>query len=247
MAMIVKKGYEDKNGVKYDDLLNVHFEKKEDMATSLGKYVAETDYKENMFLSSSWNLTNGIYLYQSYFDPKIALRIYRDFASYKYVHHNDAKLIKELLERGKNVLLTDFPMGVITIEDYVVGQAIPFYEDYDTLAKVVINKKDELSIMKYYLEIMKILKELYNNSIIYADVRSRNFMINRVNNLVKLIDFESQYISFDDRLYKEMIKNIKLTINEINDYLNIKFKIDKEDSLDNIEETLLEENYKRSR
>lgn len=247
MAMIVKKGYEDKNGVKYDDLLNVHFEKKEDMATSLGKYVAETDYKDNMFLSSSWNLTNGIYLYQSYFDPKIALRIYRDFASYKYVHHDDAKLIKELLERGKNVLLTDFPMGVITIEDYVVGQAIPFYEDYDTLAKVVINKKDELSIMKYYLEIMKILKELYNNSIIYADVRSRNFMINRVNNLVKLIDFESQYISFDDRLYKEMIKNIKITINEINDYLNIKFKIDKEDSLDNIEETLLEENYKRSR
>lgn len=247
MAMIVNKGYEDKNGVKYDDLLNVHFEKKEDMATSLGKYVAETDYKDNMFLSSSWNLTNGIYLYQSYFDPKIALRIYRDFASYKYVHHDDAKLIKELLERGKNVLLTDFPMGVITIEDYVVGQAIPFYEDYDTLAKVVINKKDELSIMKYYLEIMKILKELYNNSIIYADVRSRNFMINRVNNLVKLIDFESQYISFDDRLYKEMIKNIKITINEINDYLNIKFKIDKEDSLDNIEETLLEENYKRSR
>lgn len=247
MAMIVKKGYEDKNGVKYDDLLNVHFEKKEDMATSLGKYVAETDYKDNMFLSSSWNLTNGIYLYQSYFDSKIALRIYRDFASYKYVHHDDAKLIKELLERGKNVLLTDFPMGVITIEDYVVGQAIPFYEDYDTLAKVVINKKDELSIMKYYLEIMKILKELYNNSIIYADVRSRNFMINRVNNLVKLIDFESQYISFDDRLYKEMIKNIKITINEINDYLNIKFKIDKEDSLDNIEETLLEENYKRSR
>lgn len=247
MAMIVKKGYEDKNGVKYDDLLNVHFEKKEDMATNLGKYVAETDYKENMFLSSSWNLTNGIYLYQSYFDPKIALRIYRDFAGYKYVHHDDAKLIKELLERGKNVLLTDFPMGVITIEDYVVGQAIPFYEDYDTLAKVVINKKDELSIMKYYLEIMKILKELYNNSIIYADVRSRNFMINRVNNLVKLIDFESQYISFDDRLYKEMIKNIKITINEINDYLNIKFKIDKEDSLDNIEETLLEENYKRSR
>lgn len=247
MAMIVKKGYEDKNGVKYDNLLNIHFEKKEDMATNLGKYVAETDYKENMFLSSSWNLTNGIYLYQSYFDPKIALRIYRDFASYKYVHHDDAKLIKELLERGKNVLLTDFPMGVITIEDYVVGQAIPFYEDYDTLAKVVINKKDELSIMKYYLEIMKILKELYNNSIIYADVRSRNFMINRVNNLVKLIDFESQYISFDDRLYKEMIKNIKITINEINDYLNIKFKIDKEDSLDNIEETLLEENYKRSR
>lgn len=246
MAMIVKEGYKDKKGINYD-LLNIHFEKKEDMATSLGKYVAETDYKDNMFLSSSWNLTNGIYLYQSYFDPKIALRIYRDFASYKYVHHDDAKLIKELLERGKNVLLTDFPMGVITIEDYVVGQAIPFYEDYDTLAKVVINKKDELSIMKYYLEIMKILKELYNNSIIYADVRSRNFMINRVNNLVKLIDFESQYISFDDRLYKEMIKNIKITINEINDYLNIKFKIDKEDSLDNIEETLLEENYKRSR
>lgn len=246
MAMLVKEGYKDKKGINYD-LLNIHFEKKEDMATSLGKYVAETDYKDNMFLSSSWNLTNGIYLYQSYFDPKIALRIYRDFASYKYVHHDDAKLIKELLERGKNVLLTDFPKGVITIEDYVVGQAIPFYEDYDTLAKVVINKKDELSIMKYYLEIMKILKELYNNSIIYADVRSRNFMINRVNNLVKLIDFESQYISFDDRLYKEMIKNIKITINEINDYLNIKFKIDKEDSLDNIEETLLEENYKRSR
>ena len=246
MAMLVKEGYKDKKGINYD-LLNIHFEKKEDMATSLGKYVAETDYKDNMFLSSSWNLTNGIYLYQSYFDPKIALRIYRDFASYKYVHHDDAKLIKELLERGKNVLLTDFPKGVITIEDYVVGQAIPFYEDYDTLAKVVINKKDELTMMKYYLEIMKILKELYNNSIIYADVRSRNFMINRVNNLVKLIDFESQYISFDDRLYKEMIKNIKITINEINDYLNIKFKLDKEDSLDNIEETLLEETYKRSR
>ena len=66
MAMIVKEGYKDKKGINYD-LLNIHFEKKEDMATNLGKYVAETDYKDNMFLSSSWNLTNGIYLYQSYF------------------------------------------------------------------------------------------------------------------------------------------------------------------------------------
>lgn len=247
MAMIIKEGYEDKKGVKYDDLLNVHFEKKEDMSSNLGKYVAETDYKDNMFLSSSWNLTNGVYLYQSYFDPKIALRIYRDFANYKYIYHNDAKLIKELLERKKNIKLTDFPFGVITIEDYVVGQAIPYYEEYDTLAKVSMGKINELTMMKYYLEILKILKELYSNGIVYADVRARNFMINRVNNLVKLIDFESQYISFDDRLYKDMIVNIKITINEINDYLNIEFKIDKEDCLDNIEETLLEENYKRSR
>lgn len=59
MAMIIKEGYEDKKGVKYDDLLNVYFEKKEDMSSNLGKYVAETDYKDNMFLSSSWNLNNG--------------------------------------------------------------------------------------------------------------------------------------------------------------------------------------------
>lgn len=247
MAMILKNGYENKKGVKYDDLLNVHFEKKEDMSSNLGKYVAETDYKDNMFLSSSWNLTNGIYLYQSYFDPKIALRIYRDFANYKYVHHDDARLIKELLERKNNIKFTDFPLGVITIEDYVIGQAIPYYEGYETLAKVSMDKINKSTIIKYYLEILKILKELYHNSIVYADVRARNFMINRVKNLVKLIDFESQYISFDDRLYSEMIKNLKITINEINDYLNIQFKIDKEDSLDNIEETLLEENYKRSR
>ena len=184
------------------------------------------------------------------YDPKKALRIYKDFADYKYTCHKDDKLISELQSRQKYVKLTDFPTGVATIENYVIGQEIPYYKNSDTLAKKCLNlpsdNKRELTILKYYLEILEILKELYKNDIIYADVRSRNFMIDKVHDMIKLIDFESSYISFDrKKYYSDMIDNIKIMINEINKYFKIEFIISKETSLENIEETINTEQHKR--
>ena len=41
----------------------------------------------------------GVYIYKSFYDDRKALRIYKDFADYKYTCHKDDKLIFELQSR----------------------------------------------------------------------------------------------------------------------------------------------------
>ena len=92
-----------------------------------------------------------------------------------------------------------------------------------------------------YIDILKILKELADNGIYYSDVHAKNFMINLETLKVKLIDFETRFISIDDDkkfLYKNMIINLKKMITKINSLYNIDFgnTFNKIDNLDHIQE-----------
>ena len=136
--MIIKDNYVDSKGNKYN-IRNINISDISELR-ELGKFVAETKREVSGFWTESDNLENGVYIYKSNYDSKKALRIYKDFALYKYIYHSDAKDVSKLQEFQSKIKLTEFPTGILTIEDSVIGQEIPFYENYETLRYIFENK-----------------------------------------------------------------------------------------------------------
>lgn len=238
----IKNDYNDKLNNSYDNINNIHFDIKEDMKGNLGTLITETKHEEGgLFFSSDEELKDGVYIYKTKYDPSKALRIYKDWADYKYTsHESDTKLISELLKRQTFVKLTDFPTGIVTLENSVIGQEIPLYEGYKDLIKIIQTKEKE-QIIKYYNDMIKILEELYNAEIIYIDCHTKNFLINEITDEVKLIDFEPSQIILkkDIHNYKKMLNILKQNINRINQLKNISFELKTEETLEDIRETIL--------
>lgn len=168
---------------------------KDNIFGNLGKFIDETKYESNDFFSSSDE--RGVYIYQDFHDSKIAYRIYKEFADYNFNGYNDDKLIENLQKRQSNIHLTKVPYGVVTLDGKIIGQIIYFYENYITLYQFSTKKSKEINYIKLYIRILKILKELYENGVLYLDIHAKNFMINE-NNRINLIDFEDGNIIFDD-------------------------------------------------
>ena len=101
------------------------------------------------------------------------------------------------------------------------------------------------------LEMLKILKELVQNGIIYYDIHAKNFMLNIKSNDMKLIDFDINFITFDDKttVYGSMLSNLKNTINTIDSIygLNDKETLKVASSLEEVEELVQKKGYTRSR
>lgn len=243
----IENGYKNHDGIYYDNIRNIHYDKISDTKNNLGKYVNQSSSKSNDPFAPSFSDELGVYIYKSYYDNNKGLRLYQDYGNYKYVYHNDEKLISELQKRQKNIQLTDFPTGIVSVEDYTIGQEIIYYENFNTLSNLINNSKVKDNIFSIYLDILKILKELCNNGILYSDIHPKNFMINS-DLITKLIDFEPRYVKFDENakyLYETMITNLKNTINYINSFYNIKFNTDfnTTKTLNNIEECIYEKQY----
>lgn len=130
-------GYINQNGAKFENIRNIHFDCKGDLVGNLGIFKVETQYEPNAFITSSFKMHEGVYIYQTDYDFKKALRIYKDFADYQYTFHDDYKLISILQDRQSFVTLTDFPTGIVTIENKVIGQEIPYYDQYITLEAMI--------------------------------------------------------------------------------------------------------------
>ena len=224
--------YMDSEGKIYD-IRNVSLSEKKDL-TNIGKFVTETK-RDNFFFGETEDCEEGVYIYKSNFDPKKAFRIYKDFGNYKYTYHSDHRNISKLIDLQKDVKLTEFPTGIITLENSVIGQEIPFYENYKTLYEIIENTNDIKLILHVYKRIILILEELSKVGITYRDIHARNFMIQDKD--VKLIDFEDTSISFDLKYsYKPMMKNLLDLINSINKKLNIGFQVNSENLVDLKEE-----------
>ncbi len=214
----IKNYFIDSKGIKYN-IKNINFSEKSNLIGSFGNLIAETDYKNNPFFSSSNGM--GVYIYKSRYDKNRAFRIYKDFADYEYTFHDDAKLILELQSRQEKINLTTFPMGVVTIKNKIIGQEIPLFEKYKTLFEYFSNKKNATDLFLIYLKIIEILSELYKAEIFYIDIHSKNFLINPITKHVKLIDFESSSLAFDNKkAYKKMLENLKIMIKELNSFYN---------------------------
>ena len=218
--MKIENYYKDKSGIIYPNVREVIFTK-EEMATNLEKYITETSRGEqcNFFEGDDMDFdTDGFYIYQSHYDKNKALRVYKKYAEYKFNGENDEILISKLQDRQSNIKLTKFPTGVLTRENSIFGQEIPFYDDYKTLYHFRENIANVSHLVAIYNKCLQIIEELCQNGVYYTDIHPKNFMVN--NNDVKLIDFEYCQIKFDDSSYNNLIfERITFMFNLINSLL----------------------------
>ena len=247
--MEIKNSYLNKRNENYN-IRNINFENQEDLKKNSGKFICESNHNDGIWFDSDFDLRNGVYLYKAKYDETKALRVYKDTLGvcndFKFTAYDDYKIVSELLDRQKHIKLTDFPTGIVTIENYVIGQEIPFYENANNLSQI-IHLKTQKEIIEYYINIINILEELNNNGIVYSDVHAKNFMINSCNNILKLIDFESKYLSIDNNkkdLYVYMISNLKNMINRINEKSNINFRLNDEETLDELKKEIIKKSKK---
>lgn len=139
---------------------------------------------------------NRVFIYQDKLDRNIGYRIYQDSNVINYnpaTHLEEANLIQKLHEYGKNVKKTIFPYGVVTKNGNVIGQAMPYYYNEISLTDAARDGNNPYTL---FLEALDLIKELYDNGIIYIDIHGGNFLLTPTG--LKLIDFEKEAIAFKD-------------------------------------------------
>jgi len=234
----ITTGFTNINGQTFNYVREIAY-KKEELYGNLGKFVNETKYEYNCFFIDENNLS-GVYIYQSYHNPNIAYRIYKEFAENNFNGYFDDILIEQLSERQKNVFLSKFPTGVVTLEGRIIGQEIPYFENSITLLEYSKMKNVNLNPINLYIKILDILKELLDNGIVYLDIHPKNFMIDMksLNKEVKIIDFDSTYVKFEDnkRLIRQQLYNYRKMIDFLNNRFNIIDEIGYFDEVDNFQD-----------
>lgn len=223
----IKEGFRNRYKFFYPNVREISFEKGE-LCNNLGKLVAETKREQDsFFLPDDFDLS-GVYIYQQLDNPDKAYRIYKEFAEYKFNGYNDDKLIENLQQKQTNIKLTEFPSGVVTLDGMIIGQEIPYYDGYKNLYDTLTHISDKRTILMIYKKIIKILKELYDNGIIYTDVHAKNFMVNN-DNVVKLIDFEYSQVRFEmnDSFKMQLMDNLRNMINIVNLYSGIDYVLER--------------------
>lgn len=234
--MIITNGFTNKSGKNFDNIRHIAL----DSFSECGKLITESHTEEDLLFGCPSPEKDGVLLYQPSYSDKVAIRLYKDYADFAYSFHPDDKLISKLQEKQAYIHLTEFPTGVVTFKNHIVGQEIIFYKNFISIYSAIINSKEKYIPTELYLEILKILKELCEQRIVYNDVHSRNFLIND-DNTIKLIDFEPFRISLENDYkygYPIMIGNLKNMLEQINEKYSINFSEDfsKANTLENIEE-----------
>ena len=246
MIVIVPKITENYINNKNEEFSNVRHiaYKKGELYGNLGKFVAETKHESNIWFNSDDNLTDGVYIYQTYNNPSIAYRIYKCFADYGFNGYQDDLLIHKLQTKQNLIKQTLFPTGVVTLDGNIIGQEIPYFSDNITLLNLFKNNNN-FDSFKIYFQVLNVLKEMYGNGVLYLDNHPKNFMINPNLKDIKIntIDFEKNYIKFDDwsKNYDEMFFiNICNMINSLNKMQEIDLKVGKFIMTNNFDDTYLE-------
>lgn len=152
-------------------------------------YIIDNDFifeKSNIFFEDSNTIIYDI-------GNDLAFKINKSLFNKERESYTNEETISSLVLKQKNITLTDFPIGVVSCKKRCVGQVIRLYKNYYPLKGIVNN--DNISIL--YDKVIAIIEELLNNGIMYSDIHENNFLVN--NNLdVKLIDFESSCVSFNN-------------------------------------------------
>ena len=123
----------------------------------------------------------------------------------------------------------DFPVAYFVDKTKIVGTVVPFYKGAKSI-KELTNLYSFSDLKKYYnheddeeenliemcLDILKIIKHLYDEDIVYRDISSGNFVV--YNNDVKIIDFEPEYVHFikNKKKYHDiLLSNYNILVNYI--------------------------------
>lgn len=183
----IKETYIDKSS-KEHKIRNIEFDKE-------NYYFGEKIKVQEQHKPISDYLENGSFIFKSKENPKRAFKIYEDFKINLSGSFSDLKLVSNLKSLQDKVSLTEFPTGIITMDHKIIGQEIPYYEDYISIARYIENNKltkDDL------IKVINIFQELLKNNIHYNDTHTKNLLINPETRDIKLIDFESQCITIGE-------------------------------------------------
>lgn len=164
--------------------------------------------------------TYTIYILQDRNHKELAYRIYRDFRRENFDEARDAVLIQRLYENSYGIQNIDFPYGVVTKENRIIGQVIPYYED----AKELANYKDDIITSATYLvNAYSLVKELYDHDIYYLDIHEHNFLVTKQG--LKLIDFDNEMTRFHSHIYglnnlyeRHIVKNFQAMVHTLLGY-----------------------------
>lgn len=217
------KGFTDSKGQPFENIDNYLFNAPKDNNIESKLFKVSHEEEPEGFGRSE---EDGSYIYRDYnlkTGEIYGVKLYKDF--YYCNHYKDAPMISELQNKQTLIKRTEFPTGIVSIDDRVVGQIIPFYDNSNPINKFIEVKKD-INLKILYREILEILKELLNAGIIYKDINSGNFLIDEINNCIRLIDFEPFFISFDKTCktsYDSMLWNLKRMLQNLNEIVNVQF------------------------
>lgn len=228
----IENFYKDEHGKVYN-IRNINCDEISDLDKILGKII-DNSKEENKSIDI-YGLDDGTYLNQSKLDDKKALKIYKNFNMYKYTNYNDHILVDKLQQKQDSVKLTEFPTGIITIENKIIGQEIPYYDNHKTIKAEIEEIKDIKKLLLYYKQIIDIIEELLKNNIYYADLNTGNFLVK--NDIIKLIDFELGFINFDGN-YKYIINNLINLLKSLKKNLTIDFNFSNNSTIEEIREEI---------
>lgn len=220
---------------------NIHFATLDDFENYKGTCIIENT-RNNIFATTKNNPYVACISIPTY-DEKKALKYYRGYRSFSINKPEDAALISKLSIIQPNIKLTTFPTGVVTIKDHLIGQEMFYLKDYITLEDLVCYQSKalkDINISMYYQKILNIIKELLTNGITYLDIHPNNFMINYNTHQVELIDYQSDYVKFNNHPddLKQMCLNLTEMFTQINKYLSLPITFDKSMDLATIEKTI---------
>lgn len=125
-------------------------------------------------------------------------------------------LIKNLHVYKDNIKLSSFPIGIVKVNDVVVGQLIKYYKNSITLTDF-FKSSPSVDPMDYYMKVLDILEELALNGISYEDVHGGNFLI--VGDKLRIIDFSEYRVKVGEKYkgaYRNMFENFNVMVNHLN-------------------------------
>jgi len=239
----VEKIYVNKSGTVYANVKNFSWEELQDY-----KIIKETSHVMNFQGKSSRDfedLDDGTWICQSVEDKNVGYRIDLRYLNPFIDNQSSARNINDLQSIQPNIKLTEFPYGVITRDNRVVGEVMPFYPDSINILDYIKETTDE-NILNVYKQVLNILKEMYENGIVYRDIHGGNFVITNKNEnpLVHAIDFEDMFIKINKNL-DYMDFSIRGHLHNLRNFLNnIKKFIKSQEAQDYI--TNITDNYEKT-
>ena len=191
------------------------------------------------------DLDDGTLICQSTVDENVGYRIDLGYNNMFTDIQSSARTINYLQSLQPSIKLTEFPYGVITRENRVVGEVMPFYPNSVDILDYIGATSDK-NILSVYKQVLMILKEMHENGILYCDIHGGNFVVNDKsgNPVVRAIDFEGIFLSFSrERQYGDYAINSHL--NNLRRLLNnIKKVIKSQDVQDSL--TSMTDDYEKS-
>lgn len=133
-------------------------------------------------------------------DNEIGFKIEKSLLNKTRESYNIEKMVSSLVLKQKNIKLTSFPIGIVSLNKRCIGQMIMLFKDYKPLNDIINNDNKDI----LYNKVLNIINELLDNDIVYLDIHKNNFLVNEDLD-VELIDFESSCVIINNITNKDKI------------------------------------------